>query len=143
MTAYLLVALQMAFMGALCLPVADVHGLRVPAVLLAAAGLGWLAWALAVNPPPNIHIRPVLKPGSRLVVAGPYRLVRHPMYFGVLVCGAAPVCLWPAAWKAVVWLLLAVVLTLKARREEAALARHHPDYESYRRGRRFLVPGLW
>lgn len=143
MTAYLLVTLQMALIAALCLPVGPREGHPVAAVLLLVAGLGWSGWALSVNPPQNIRIRPVPRPGGRMVTTGPYRLVRHPMYLGVLVCGAGPACLWPAAWKAGAWILLLAVLIAKARREEAALRTCFPQYDAYRRARHFLIPGLW
>ena len=141
--ARLLVTLQVVLIAVLFLPPGVDRGRLGPALAIMAAGAGWLAWTLAVNPPANIHIRPVLKAGGRLVTSGPYRLVRHPMYFGVLAVCAGPVCLWPGWLKAAVWLLLFVVLTAKGRLEEAALRVRFPEYEAYRRGRRFLLPGIW
>jgi protein-S-isoprenylcysteine O-methyltransferase Ste14 len=45
--------------------------------------------------------------------------------------------------KAAAWLMLFAVLFTKGRLEEAALLARFPEYEAYRRGRRFLLPGLW
>ncbi|HTX67214.1 MAG TPA: isoprenylcysteine carboxylmethyltransferase family protein [Opitutaceae bacterium] len=143
MTARLLVALQFGLLVVLGFPPGTEHGRLALALGVMAVGGCWLGWTLAVNPPPNIHIRPVPKAGGRLVTAGPYRLVRHPMYLGVLVIGAGPVVLWLGALKLAAWLALGAVLVAKARLEEAALIARFPEYESYRRGRRFLIPGVW
>ena len=143
MTARLLVILQLMLIVVLFLPWGAGRGQPGLAGTVMAAGVCWLAWTLAVNPPGNIHVRPVPKSGGRLVTTGPYRLVRHPMYLGVLVVCAGPGCLWPAWWKLAAWLSLFGVLLVKARLEERALTAQFPGYAGYRSGRHFLVPGVW
>ena len=105
--------------------------------------MAWLAWTGTANRPGNFNVRPDPKPGARLATGGPYRLVRHPMYSGVLLTGAGCVVIWPVWWKLATWFALAAVLIIKARREEIGLARQFPEYDAYRRGRQFLVPWLW
>jgi len=62
---------------------------------------------------------------------GIYRLVRHPVYGGVLVLALgwsladAPLALVPTA-------LLAALFDLKSRREEAWLVDRYPEYPAYR-----------
>ncbi len=110
--------------------------------LITLGGVG-VAWAMAVNPPRNFNIVPAVKRGARLVTAGPYRYVRHPIYAAALVFFAGFVALWPGWTKAAAWLVLAAVCVAKARLEEAALRVRFPEYDAYRRGRRFLIPGIW
>ena len=67
---------------------------------------------------------------GRLHQRGIYRLVRHPVYGGVLLLALgwslveAPLALLPTA-------LLALVFDLKSRREEIWLRERYPEYAAY------------
>lgn len=87
------------------------------------------------------HLTPFItpRPGGVLIEVGAYRLVRHPIYSGIL----------QAAFGLSFWmhgevtfgltLLLAALFTAKARREEQILAQLYPDYRAYcTRVHRFL-----
>ena len=106
------------------------------------AGLAIGAWAISANRPGNFNIRPEPKEGGRLVTAGPYRWIRHPMYLAVLVTMAAFVAAGDAA-QAVLWLLLAGVLAAKAVREERGLVLAHPGYAAYRERTRAILPFVY
>jgi protein-S-isoprenylcysteine O-methyltransferase Ste14 len=85
-----------------------------------------------------------IKVEHQLIRSGPYRLLRHPIYTGILAMyiGLAVVT---GEWLG----LLGVALTAlaywrKIRLEEAALdAAFGPDYDAYRRATWALVPGLF
>lgn len=81
--------------------------------------------------------------GARLVEAGSYRLVRHPIYGG-LILGAIGWGLFTASPLA---LLGAVALTvffdLKSRREELWLSDQFKDYGPYRSRTRRLLPWIY
>jgi protein-S-isoprenylcysteine O-methyltransferase Ste14 len=84
------------------------------------------------------------KTGHEVVASGPYRLVRHPIYTGILfacLCSAVVQATW------VSFLAFAVILAgfyVKARGEEAFLAESLPqgEYAAYRARVPMLVPGL-
>ena len=80
---------------------------------------------------------------AKLVEAGLYRYVRHPIYSGVvLVCAGASVYAWsPSA--ALVTVALAVWLDLKARREEAWLRERFAGYAEYARRTKRFVPAIY
>ena len=109
--------------------------LLVAGGVLAVRGIVDLGGALTPFPRP--------REGGRLIESGAYRLVRHPIYGG-LVIGALGWGLFKASPLA---LLLSVGLLLffdlKSRREEAWLADEYPDYGEYRNRTRRLIPFLY
>ena len=81
--------------------------------------------------------------GARLVETGAYRLVRHPVYGGIIL-GALGWSFVRASGSALVAsLILAVVLDLKRRREEVWLTARYPGYEEYAARTRRLIPWIW
>jgi protein-S-isoprenylcysteine O-methyltransferase Ste14 len=108
-------------------------------LVLFAAGLGFAVWA-------RIHIgrnwgTPMSqKNEAELVTSGPYRLVRHPIYSGILLglTGTAVALSW--AWLIAV-ALAAAYFVYSAIVEERDLTRLFPDaYPAYRRSTKMLVP---
>ena len=84
-----------------------------------------------------------LKQGHTLVRGGPYALVRHPIYAGLII-GALG---WALLTNSLAALALAVVLLvffdIKARREERQLAARFPGYAAYQRRVRKFFPFLY
>jgi len=82
--------------------------------------------------------------GQQVVSTGPYAVVRHPMYSGILVFYlASPIALgsWWAFLPAVVVLPILVVRILN---EEQVLERDLPGYREYKLKTRYrLLPGVW
>jgi protein-S-isoprenylcysteine O-methyltransferase Ste14 len=85
--------------------------------------------------------RPVA--GAPLIVAGAYRLIRHPIYSG-LVLGAI-------GWGMVTGSILAIgtagllflLFAAKSRREEIWLSAVHPDYRAYQQRTKRLIPWIY
>jgi protein-S-isoprenylcysteine O-methyltransferase Ste14 len=104
-------------------------------LVVAVAGARQLDRALSPLPRPTIE--------GTLVEHGLYRRVRHPIYVGVTVA-ALGWALFTASLAALLMvLLLALVLDLKARREEAWLAERYPEYADYVRRTRRFIPGVY
>ena len=117
------------------------------AALTAGAGVGLLLAGLGgvlalrgiLDLRENLTPFPMPVDGARLVDTGAYRLVRHPMYGG-LILGAFGWGLFTASVPALAAAVaLTAVLRLKSAREELWLADRFEGYDAYRsRTRRFL-----
>jgi len=112
-------------------------GIMFAGLALVYAGIWQLrrARALSVLPRP-------LEAGS-FVSSGPYRFIRHPIYAGLVLAGIGIAVLRLSPVIAALTLALFVVLDLTRRREEAWLLERYPEYDSYRRRTRALIPFLY
>lgn len=82
--------------------------------------------------------------GQRVITTGPYRLVRHPMYFGaVLMLLFTPMALgsW---WALPGFVLVGVLIVLRLLNEESVLSKELPGYSEYCLQTRYrLIPLVW
>jgi len=79
-----------------------------------------------------------------VITTGPYALVRHPMYVGVLIMYVlAPLALG-SYWAVLPALPLIFILVARIRNEEKVLADKLAGYREYLSRVRFrLIPGIW
>lgn len=137
-----LVIAQFALIAAIALNARMAHPLPVPVGLMA-IGLALGLWALAYNRPGNFNIRPRVKEGARLIVTGPYRFMRHPMYSAlILACAGLALNGWPDATGAWSFGALLPVLAAKMGVEERLMAARFPEYRLYATRTARLFPGI-
>jgi protein-S-isoprenylcysteine O-methyltransferase Ste14 len=91
----------------------------------------------------NFHVLPRLVENSHLVISGPYRYIRHPMYTSVLTIAAALIVGDFSMIKLGIGLLLLLCLIIKLEYEENLLTKRFPEYGAYRKITKRLVPFLW
>jgi protein-S-isoprenylcysteine O-methyltransferase Ste14 len=108
-------------------------------LILFAVGLGFAIWA-------RLHIghnwgTPMTKKEEpELVTSGPYHLVRHPIYAGVLVAGVGTAV--ALSWLWLIFVALAgTYFIYSATVEERYMTEQFPDaYPMYKRSTKMLVP---
>jgi protein-S-isoprenylcysteine O-methyltransferase Ste14 len=114
--------------------------IAAPALLLSGAGLlvgGAMKLGAALTPLPC--------PGAEAVLheTGAYRVVRHPMYCGVILA-AFGWALLTRGWLTLGYVLAGCVfLEVKVRREEKWLLDRFPAYAAYQRRVRKLIPFVY
>lgn len=109
--------------------------------LLLLLGTALRPWAIAaLGRQMDFDIR--VKEGHRVVTRGPYRLVRHPIYFSSMATWGGAGLLLPS-WPLLAWVaVLGPLYYLRARAEEELLTKHLPEYAEFRKRVPMLIPGL-
>jgi protein-S-isoprenylcysteine O-methyltransferase Ste14 len=102
-----------------------------------------IALIAAVNLGKNLTPLPRPKENAELIQGGLYRLVRHPIYFGVIVLSIG----WGVIQQsALVWLyviVIAIFFDIKSRKEERWLVERFSTYADYQGRVRKLIPWIY
>jgi protein-S-isoprenylcysteine O-methyltransferase Ste14 len=118
--------------------------LRVLAVAVTVAGLGFASWAMIANPFFSSVVRVQAERGHRAVAAGPYRFVRHPAYAATIPAQFAFALMLGSTWALIPAALVAALVILRTALEDRALQAELPGYRDYAARVRYrLLPGVW
>jgi len=116
--------------------------------IVAAAGAVFIAGVLLVVAVfrENTYTSSIIEVDARqtVVTTGPYRIVRHPMYAGMLLSGLATPLLLGSTWAELFLLPGYALLIVRLLAEERLLSERLAGYKEYMgRTRRRLIPGVW
>jgi protein-S-isoprenylcysteine O-methyltransferase Ste14 len=114
-------------------------GQQYAGYVLVVAGTCWAVWSLRFLG----RSISVIAQARDVVDAGPYRLVRHPLYVGELVSGLGVAIVVGTAWAFCAWMALCLLQAYRALREEQVLLQALPGYRSYRARTAALLPGVF
>lgn len=139
---FFLVATQFTCLGMIALTGPLIPGnYALLAVQLAGLGLGlWAVFSMRIG---HFNIFPQPLAWSRLVVSGPYKYIRHPMYLALLLVTLPLIIDTFSFFRLGVWLILLADLLLKLFFEEKLLLDKLEGYETYTRNSSRLFPFLF
>jgi protein-S-isoprenylcysteine O-methyltransferase Ste14 len=101
-------------------------------------------WAMMVNDFLTTTVRLQEERGHYVVTAGPYRFVRHPMYFGALLGWIGTPLLLGTWWALVPSGIALVAMVVRTALEDKTLQAELPGYAQYAQHVRYkLLPGIW
>ena len=115
---------------------------RVAGVALGAVGAG-LSLAGSLRLGRNLTPFPRPRAEATLVLSGPYRVVRHPIYAGLILMALGWALYVSGGLTLLYVLALFLLLDAKTRHEERWLSATFAEYGEYRRRVRKLVPFLY
>ncbi len=120
-----------------------IAALRYAGLALFVFGFGLLIWATA-RLGRQFSVQVTIREDHRLITNGPYRLVRHPRYLGILLL-LSGVCLVFRSWLGLVLVAAtALVLAWRVHDEEALMKRTFgAEWDTYRRRTWRIVPFLY
>ncbi len=123
--------------------IAPLMPVNLVAALLAVAGLivAILARRMLAG---NWSRGVVIKEEHKLITTGPYRYIRHPIYFGGLLMVLGSALTFGTLSAGIGFLIIGLAFALKLRAEERILTERFSDeYEAYKRRTRALIPFVW
>ena len=88
----------------------------------------------------NFNITPEIKENSRLIKNGAYKYIRHPMYFSVFLMMGGVVLTEINVINIFCYMVLVIVLYLKASKEEKLWSEKLEEYKQYKKNTKMFIP---
>ena len=116
------------------------RALEIFGLILCAGGIAFAIWARRYLGT-NWSAQPTLKEGHELIMTGPYRYVRHPIYTGLLLAIFGTVLASGRIFDFLVLAYLVIDTHFKAKIEESLMLQQFPDtYPAYRAKIKAIIP---
>ena len=118
--------------------------LHLVGALLYAIGLALFGWAMITNAYFSTAVRIQSERGHTVCRSGPYRIVRHPGYSGVLLQSLGMPLLLGSWWALIPGLLAAASINARTAFEDRTLQLELPGYTEFTSDVHYrLIPGVW
>ena len=128
-----------SFLPLIITPVPDIGPLVYIGFPLMLCGMAWQIFAKMI-----LGLRFGVVPANRgICIIGPYRVMRHPMYFGYFLTHCGFLISSPSLWNAFCYLALYITIFARIIVEERLLLQD-PEYQRYAaRVRTRMLPGIF
>jgi protein-S-isoprenylcysteine O-methyltransferase Ste14 len=115
---------------------------HIAGVLLVITGWVFFIWAMVSNPFFSESVR--IQENHQIAQSGPYRLVRHPGYFGnVINCLGQPM-IFGSWWAFIPSILTILAFAIRTELEDKTLQKELNGYSDYAKNvRNRLIPCIW
>ena len=118
--------------------------IQVIALIVFAFGYGFATWAVLSNPFFSTFVRIQDDRNQSVVSSGPYAMMRHPGYAGVLLAHLALPLALGSLWAFLPAIFGTIFFVARTSREERTLQNGLAGYREYQtRVRWRLLPGVW
>jgi protein-S-isoprenylcysteine O-methyltransferase Ste14 len=112
--------------------------------LLFAIGLGITFWVFATNPYATGSSRIQEERGQKLVTKGPYRFIRHPMYFSIIIFTLSVPLILCSMWAFLPAPLVIASFIYRCSKEDALLSNELEGYKEYKQKVKYrMIPSIW
>jgi protein-S-isoprenylcysteine O-methyltransferase Ste14 len=119
-------------------------GLQLVALLVVALAYIFSTWAMAANRFFSAYVRIQDDRAHAVATGGPYRIVRHPGYAGVIAFELATPIMLGSLWALIAGGLAALLTVVRTALEDRALHEELDGYRDYAARTRYrLLPGVW
>jgi len=112
-------------------------------LLIELSGLSLGIWAVLIMRIGHFNIAPEPLSWSKMVSRGPYRIIRHPMYLGLLITTLPLVISDFSPLRLVFWFILLADLVIKMGYEEGLLQKQFTEYIHYQKQTARILPGIY
>lgn len=115
-----------------------------PGLLLIIAGHIPIIWSMAENPHLEKMVRIQDDRGHRVIMTGPYKFVRHPMYVGLILQQLGLPLVLGSSWAFAAAAASFMLLVVRTALEDRTLRLELSGYEEFASRTRYrLIPGVW
>ena len=109
-----------------------------------ALGYALTSWAMIANPFFETRVRIQSDRGQTVTTSGPYRLVRHPGYVGMVLQSLGTPIGLASWWGLVPGVAVILAFIIRTALEDQTLQQELPGYSAYAQRVRYrLLPGVW
>lgn len=103
-----------------------------------------ISFAMLHNKDLSLQVAVRVDEGHSVASSGPYKVVRHPMYVGLMLSQLAAPLLLGSWWMYVPVAVSCIILIIRTGLEDHTLQEELPGYKEYAQQVRFrLMPGIW